>query len=66
MYRITLHNGTSITVDDEGMNLVNIGQDADELDCSSLVWVTDITTGEEEEFDAQDDIAKIEDLWSSS
>ena len=66
MYRITLHNGISLTVDDEGMNLVNIGQDADELECSSLVFVMDITTGEEEVFDAQDDIAKIEDLWSCS
>ena len=63
MYRITLKYGPTITVDDEGMNLVNIGEDADELDGSSIVWVTDITTGEEYDFDAQEDIVKIEEYY---
>lgn len=66
MYHITLTYGDKIAVSEEGMELVRIGQDAGEGPFngdSSWVVVTDLITGEEVDFDAQEDIVKIEEFY---
>jgi len=66
MYLITLTDGTTLTVSDEGLDLIHAGVDAGEgcfNDDSPIVIVTDETTGLDVEFDAQDDIAKVEEFY---
>jgi len=62
MYLLTLTDGDKIAISEDDMDLVRIGQDAGEIfsDESPWVTVTDLLTGELVDFDAQDDIAKIE------
>jgi len=65
MYLLTLTDGDKIAISEDDMDLVRIGQDAGEIfsDESSWVGVTDLLTGEHVDFDAQDDIEKIEEYY---
>jgi len=65
MYLLTLTDGDKIAISEDDMDLVRIGQDAGEIfsDESSWVGVTDLLTGEHVDFDAQDDIAKVEEYY---
>ena len=66
MYLLTLTDGDKIAISEDDMDLVRIGQDAGEgcfNDESPWVTVTDLLTGEHVDFDAQDDIEKIEEYY---